>query len=224
MAPPCVWQTHRRLSLRPLQSIAAAGTGADAGEAGGGGGHRAAGSRTQAPWTLTFDLKERDTQWTEENQARLVRIVAGYQLNLATEEVERRLDELSVLLPQVAVRCAYIKPSTLAELLRDPAALVARLLQLRQLMPGADISALAAAEPELLLLRDVAAIQADLARLRQLLGDGAEIDGLVQQQPQFLDAQLVRCAGQRQGPACTQVPAGRTTANPCEPFVAVGYS
>ncbi|PSC71746.1 ATP-dependent zinc metalloprotease FTSH mitochondrial [Micractinium conductrix] len=145
-----------------------------------------------APWSLTFDLRERETLWTEENQARLVRIVAGYQLDMQIEEVEARLHELGALLPGLAQRCAYIKPSTLAALLADsPALLVPRLVMLRALLPGADIGAAAAAEPELLLLRDLAELQADVARLAQLLGEHADIDALVTAQPRFLDAELV---------------------------------
>jgi hypothetical protein len=126
-------------------------------------------------------------------QARLVRIVAGYQLGLAVEEVEARLAELEVVLPQLAARCAAIKPSTLAALLREPGALVARLLSLRQLLPGADIGALAADQPELLLLRPLGDIDADLQRLRGLLGPHADVQAAVQRQPRLLDAELVRC-------------------------------
>lgn len=64
-----------------------------------------------------------------------------------------------MLLPHLAARCAYIKPSTLASLLRDPGSLVPRLISLRQLLPGADIGQVAAAEPELLLLRDLEALR-----------------------------------------------------------------
>ncbi|KAL4420714.1 hypothetical protein ABPG75_010370 [Micractinium tetrahymenae] len=127
----------------------------------------------------------------QENQARLVRIVAGYKLELDVEEVEQRLRDLQVLLPHLAVRCAYIKPSTLAGLLRDPGSLVPRLISLRGLLPGADIGQVAAAEPELLLLRDLESLQASLERLRLLLGPSADIDALVMQQPRFLDAELV---------------------------------
>lgn len=97
-----------------------------------------------------------------------------------------------VLLPQLATRCAYLKPSTLAALLRDPAgALVPRLLSLRELLPGCDIGAAAAAEPELLLLRSLGEVQADVVRLQELLGPGADLAELVQRQPRFLDAECV---------------------------------
>ena len=41
----------------------------------------------------------RDTIWTQQNQARLVRIVASYELNLEVEEVEYRLHLLATILP-----------------------------------------------------------------------------------------------------------------------------
>ena len=97
-----------------------------------------------------------------------------------------------MLLPQLAARCAFIKPSTLAALLRDPAgALVPRLLSLRELLPGCDIGAAAAAEPELLLLRSLGEVAADVQRLQGLLGEHADVAALVQRQPRFLDAQCV---------------------------------
>lgn len=131
-------------------------------------------------------------------QARLVRIVAGYELDLDAEEVEQRLEEINVLLPHVAARVAYIRPATLAALLRDPGALVPRLITLRNLLPGAGISAIAAAEPELVLLRDLEALLGDFERLAAMLGPQADLGWVVQRQPRFLDAELVRW-GIRQG-------------------------
>ena len=61
---------------------------------------------------------------------------------------------------------AYVKPSTLAGLLRDTGAIVPRLISLKALLPDADVSTLAAARPELLLLVRALSLQAGLlARL-----------------------------------------------------------
>lgn len=174
------WHSARPRTSRG-HALASSGNGSDSG----------APERPQAPWSLTFDLRERETLWTEENQARLVRIVTGYQLNLSTEEVEQRLKELGALLPQLAGRVAYIKPATLAALLRNPSALPPRLISLLRLLPAAGVGALVASEPELLLLRDLAEIERDLERLGELLGPEADLSRLVQQQPRFLDAELV---------------------------------
>jgi hypothetical protein len=48
-------------------------------------------------------------------------------------------------------KVAYIKPSILAGLLRDPAKILDKLVQLKQLLPDADVGKIAVAEPELLL-------------------------------------------------------------------------
>ena len=129
-------------------------------------------------------------------QARLVRIVAGHQLDITIEEVELRLDELQVLLPRLASRCAAIKPSTLAALLRDPGgALVPCLITLRQLLPGADIACLAAAEPELLLLREASDLRRGLERLQELLGPAADVGAIAQRHPRMLDEELVGWVG-----------------------------
>lgn len=48
-------------------------------------------------------------------------------------------------------KMAYIKPSLLAGLLRDPAAVLDQMMQLKRLLPGADVSRVAVGEPQLLL-------------------------------------------------------------------------
>jgi hypothetical protein len=55
----------------------------------------------RAPWKLTFDLRERETLWTDENKARLVKTVARIELGLTSEEVDQRFWELTLLVPDI---------------------------------------------------------------------------------------------------------------------------
>ncbi|GAB4820354.1 hypothetical protein N2152v2_007400 [Parachlorella kessleri] len=147
------------------------------------------GEKQLAPWTLTFDLRERETIWTQENQARLVRIVASYELNLDVQEVEYRLHLLSTILPGLEARVAYIKPSILAGLLGDPAVVLDRLLKLKDLLPEADVGKIAVGQPQLL-LQDTAAVTAELAKVRQLLPVPG-LDKAIEDNPGLLDAEAV---------------------------------
>ncbi len=56
------------------------------------------------PWSLTFDLRERETLWTDENKERLLRLAASYELGIGQEETQLRLMTLLVLLPGLAMR------------------------------------------------------------------------------------------------------------------------
>ena len=53
------------------------------------------------PWAITFDLRERNTLWTDENQARLVKVFVGEVLCEDGEVVEARLQQLCHLLPDL---------------------------------------------------------------------------------------------------------------------------
>ena len=54
-----------------------------------------------APWSITFDLRERETLWTDENKARLVAIVAAEELRIPAEELDQALHSLMLLLPDL---------------------------------------------------------------------------------------------------------------------------
>lgn len=169
----------------------------------------------RAPWVMTFDLRERETIWTEENKARLVRIVASHQLDMELSEVEERLEALNTLLPGIStfeffvhsactscvstsLKCikiytgekvASIKPSLLAGLLQQGSGLVTRLINLKNLFPDANISELAVREPQIL-LQELNEIEANIERLKELL-DIKNVDGLVEACPRMLQAEIV---------------------------------
>lgn len=144
---------------------------------------------SQTPWTITFDLRERETLWTEENQARLVRIVASHELAMDVDEVERRLLQLLTILPSLSSKLAYIKPSLLAGLVKDPADVLDKLVQLRDIFPEADVEKIVVAQPELL-LKEIHAVRSEVNQLRGLLGVD-DIDRAIEENPRLLDAEAV---------------------------------
>eukprot|EP00775_Hariotina_reticulata_P005263 gene5263-5498_t len=137
-----------------------------------------------APWSLTFDLRERETDWTEANKARLVAIVAAQQLSLPTSEMEQRLDDLMLLLPDLAGKVPKLPPQLVAGLTADLAVTSRRLLALKQLLPAANISWLVSERPQLL-LQESAELVAAVEALKQLL-QLEHVDKLVEAQPLFL--------------------------------------
>jgi len=54
-----------------------------------------------APWQLTFDLRERETAWSDENKARLVAIVSARDLGCTHEQLDAALSSLILLLPDL---------------------------------------------------------------------------------------------------------------------------
>ena len=64
-----------------------------------------------APWALLFDLRERETEWLEGNQIRLVVAFAAQELRISKEEVMSRLQDLAVLLPDTCKLACTLLPS-----------------------------------------------------------------------------------------------------------------
>jgi hypothetical protein len=157
-------------------------------------------------------------------QARLVRIVASHQLDLPLEEVEQRLGELVLLVPDLGAcraparrrrgrnTCACTRmrvpagrpaaagragpsalpaaparpagdklhrmtPQLLVDLLRRPELLPLRLIALRDVLPRANVSRIAAQRPQLL-LQEPAEVAGAARELQRLLGVPPEaVDG-----------------------------------------------
>ena len=54
-----------------------------------------------SPWDLVFDLRERETEWSDANQARLVKILAQSDMHLSLEELQQRYKDVLALLPDL---------------------------------------------------------------------------------------------------------------------------
>lgn len=64
-----------------------------------------------APWAITFDLRERETIWTEENKVRLIKQIAAERLEVDVDELETRLATLLLLVPglQVGFEASFVR-------------------------------------------------------------------------------------------------------------------
>ncbi|WIA20357.1 hypothetical protein OEZ85_006188 [Tetradesmus obliquus] len=138
----------------------------------------------EAPWSLTFDLRERDTEWSDANKCRLVALVAAQQLAIPMADMEQRLEALMLLLPDLAGTIFKLQPGLLAGLTSDLAVTSSRLLALRELLPAANVSRVVAERPQLL-LQDSSEVQQAVEVLQQLL-HVERVDKLVEAQPLLL--------------------------------------
>eukprot|EP00892_Ulva_mutabilis_P000923 jgi/Ulvmu1/10831/UM007_0005.1 len=123
----------------------------------------------QGPWNMLFDLRERETVWTDENKARLVKIVAKKALNIPLDELQFRLDLLLAIIPDLEQRVINMHPDDLAMLLSDPEAAATSVLQLRSVLPMVNVSELAAKMPSLLRPDAVASLPQEIAKVEALL-------------------------------------------------------
>ncbi|BDA50590.1 hypothetical protein COCOBI_16-2660 [Coccomyxa sp. Obi] len=139
------------------------------------------------PWTLTFDLRERETIWTDENKARLVQIFAARKLGMDEHMVSYRLRQLTLLLPDLSERVSSMKPDLLADILRDPVTVAERCVGLRDGLPFANVSKLVAGDPALL-LEEVEIVVRKVQSLAEVLSiDERHAQELATQEPRFLD-------------------------------------
>ncbi|KAL3145878.1 hypothetical protein ABBQ38_015248 [Trebouxia sp. C0009 RCD-2024] len=146
-------------------------------------------SERPPPWVLTFDIRERETEWTDENKARLVSLFAGQELGCGVEGVQRRMQDLVQVVPDLGKKVHTMKPGLLASLLRDTSLIAQRAARLRELLPHTNVSAMAAKLPEIL-LQEADETVSQVQQLKRQLGTD-NVDQLVEDYPSLLDAELV---------------------------------
>ncbi|CAD7695303.1 unnamed protein product [Ostreobium quekettii] len=138
---------------------------------------------------MTFDLRERDTLWTDENKARLVKLVASNQLKLSQEELELRLHELVSLVPDLGSKVHMLKPDLLAALLQDLDKAAHQMIRLKETFPDSNISLMVSKRP-IMLLQDCDTIVIDARKVCALLRV-ENLDSLVDKHPGLLDIEAV---------------------------------
>lgn len=119
-----------------------------------------------------------------------MKCLAAYELDITEEQADQRVQSLLTLVPQLEPRLSTLPPRLLAQMLYCGSDVLAqRLLALLGVFTVADVGALVAQRPQLL-LQEPDAVAADVQRLQELLGVH-QVDRLVEQQPLFLDTERV---------------------------------
>ena len=98
------------------------------------------------------------------------------KLECSDEEMEKRFKELLGVIPGLTERMHTLRPTVLARLLMDPAAVAERLLQLKLVFPGANVEQMVLRDTRLLVEQSLAEISAAVAELRDVLPKEVNLD------------------------------------------------
>lgn len=146
-------------------------------------------STSKTPWHFGAQTNERLLHWDENAQAQLLRIWLCNQLGIQQDQLDEKLAALANLLPDMVVKLHALRAPLVLELLQDMPGVASRLLRLRALLPGADVSAMVAQVPELLLKTPMPELEAAIASLGENL-PGVSIGHLVEREPMLLRADV----------------------------------
>ena len=102
-------------------------------------------------------------------------------LDLGPSQVEHNLQQLLTLLPELRPWLDGLEAGLLAALLMDPPAVQRKLLELKAILPGADVGLLVARQPGVL-FEDAGSVQALLERLCEDRGI-EDLNQALQEQP-----------------------------------------
>jgi hypothetical protein len=129
--------------------------------------------------------------WNAESKLLLAKTVVARELGVSVETVTSRLASLALLLPSLATRFDTLRPGDLARLAAAPD-VAGKLVSLRRVFPRADLQAMLAKRPGLLLMPSEEI--ADRAAALRLLMPGVDVDACAAEQPRLLDVEVTRKA------------------------------
>ncbi|CAD7699318.1 unnamed protein product [Ostreobium quekettii] len=140
----------------------------------------------EPPWQLGWQMNERNLMWNEGLKLRLVMKIASEELGMEEDHFQRQLEVMQQLLPGFGPRVATMPPKLIAALVGIAPEVATKLVELKSMLPEADVSSLCLQRPSLLLDADLAALRRDVDRLRRLL-PRTDVDALVERHPVVLD-------------------------------------
>ncbi|KAL6764794.1 hypothetical protein V8C86DRAFT_2470316 [Haematococcus lacustris] len=149
------------------------------------------GAAQDAPWGFGFQVNERYLQWDDSAARQLIKLTLSHRLDVSVEEVEVRLQELGVLLPDLVSKLERMRVDLLHPLLHDLRATARKLMGLKDLLPGVNISLLVSRLPSLLVDWELDALSARLDVMRRQL-PGVNVVALVDAEPMLLKADLAK--------------------------------
>jgi len=91
-----------------------------------------------------FQCNERYLDWDESAGRQLMRIFVAKELDKDIDYVNMKLEELAALLPEVVGKLENLKADLVLSLVRDTDGVARRLVLLREILPGINISAMIA--------------------------------------------------------------------------------
>mmetsp|Transcript_18779 Transcript_18779/g.48186 ORF Transcript_18779/g.48186 Transcript_18779/m.48186 type:complete len:156 (+) Transcript_18779:478-945(+) len=106
-------------------------------------------------------------------------------------QVDRRLDLVSQILPDLTGKLERLKLDTVIDLIRDPAELAMRVVGIREALPKVNVSRVIAMKPNILTDNvQPADLASQLQSLRDHFGENIDVSQLVEQEPLFLQVDI----------------------------------
>lgn len=139
-----------------------------------------------APWKVGWQMSERNLVWHDQLKLRLIKRIASEQLGISEDGLDAKLEEVAVLLPDLADRLAIGSPTWVARLAANTHTIAARMLELKAIMPQANAGRMVSLRLSLLLDEDLQAVRRAVAQLRGLL-PGINVDKFIEAFPAVLD-------------------------------------
>lgn len=139
-----------------------------------------------APWMVGWQMNERNISWDDELKLRLIKRIASEELGISDEEMEWRLQQLALLLPDLHSRLAGAPPKLVARLCAYIDTIGHRILRLKSIFPQADVITMVNNRLTLVLDDDLDAVAAAADRLKTLL-PALNVDKFVEIFPVVLD-------------------------------------
>ncbi|MEW5314397.1 MAG: hypothetical protein WDW38_005903 [Sanguina aurantia] len=127
-----------------------------------------AGEQPPPPWSFLVQHNERHLKWESDARVQLIIKVLSERLDMTTPEVAARLEMLAQLIPDLSPKMGYTKTDILLLLITDLPGLAVKLLRLKELLPGLNVSMLVSRVPALLLGWETGVLA---ARLREMRSD-----------------------------------------------------
>lgn len=93
-----------------------------------------------APWEIGWQMNERNIQWIDAFQKKLILNFAAEELQITEKELEQRLQLLMDILPGIAPRMSSMAPQRVAQLMRYTGSLAKTLVGLKTIFPKARIT------------------------------------------------------------------------------------
>jgi hypothetical protein len=146
-------------------------------------------SKNVAPWALMGRMIQEDTirplMSQDSIQQGLIRSAAAQASNLELEDFKTRLADLLIIMPFLQQRLVRMKPALLAALATDVAKTAERMINLKNMLDGANIESILSQRPSLVLDEDWPKIPLALTSLRKYYDDVA-IAEMASQEPILL--------------------------------------
>lgn len=144
------------------------------------------------PWRIGFQVRERELAFQYEDAAtvEMMKIWMGQKAGRDAAWVDSRLGELSILVPDIVARLPRAKASIILALASDTEGIAAKLIEYQALLPGVNLSAMAACHPALLLEMTPQGVAVQLDRLRAALPQWVNVGRLVEVEPVLLEVDI----------------------------------